>query len=146
MHTITIRQPMIYLFGSRHSLSVNSDQPIENSPIQEWVSPKETDLSQGTFVLARLYLSRKQRNTIDYLKRPPNRTERAKIGTFIRSFEMIVILALKKYVNSNETQFQAAVLDLLVQLLLLRVNYSLLDADEVSLGCSSMLRICFPSA
>jgi huntingtin len=57
--------------------------------------------------------------------------ERTKIGNYIRLFEGVVILSLKKYVNSNETEFQAAVLDLLVQLLLLRVNYSLLDADEV---------------
>jgi hypothetical protein len=78
-----------------------------------------------------LYLTIKQRKTIDHLKRPPNRTERSKIGSYIRLFENIVILGLKKYVNSNETEFQAAVLDLLVQLLLLRVNYSLLDADEV---------------
>ena len=66
-----------------------------------------------------------------------------KIGNYIRLFETIVILALKKYVNSNETEFQTAVLDLLVQLLLLRVNYSLLDADEVSLFSSPFfMRIC----
>ena len=59
--------------------------------------------------------------------------ERQKIGNYIRLFETVVILGLKKYVNSNEIQFQASVLDLLVQLLLLRVNYSLLDADEVYL-------------
>ncbi|CAF4552312.1 unnamed protein product, partial [Rotaria sp. Silwood2] len=35
IHTITIRQPMIYLFGSRHASSVNSDQSIENSAIRE---------------------------------------------------------------------------------------------------------------
>jgi len=82
-------------------------------------------------LLCSFYLTSKQRKTIDNLKRPPNRTERAKIGNYIRLFESVVILSLKKYVNSNETEFQAAVLDLLVQLLLLRVNYSLLDADEV---------------
>ncbi|CAF1277551.1 unnamed protein product [Adineta ricciae] len=112
IHTITIRHPMMYLFGSRHSSSVTSDQSVENTAIREF------------------YLTIKQRKTIDHLKRPPNRTERSKIGNYIRLFEGIVILSLKKYVNSNETEFQAAVLDLLVQLLLLRVNYSLLDADE----------------
>ncbi|CAF5219314.1 unnamed protein product, partial [Rotaria magnacalcarata] len=35
IHTITIRQPMLYLFGSRHTPSVNSDQSSENSPIRE---------------------------------------------------------------------------------------------------------------
>ncbi|CAF4987463.1 unnamed protein product [Rotaria sp. Silwood1] len=31
---------------------------------------------------------------------------------------------LKKYINTNQSDFQVAVLDLLVQLLLIRVNYS----------------------
>jgi hypothetical protein len=35
IYAITIRQPMIYLFGSRHTSSVNSDQSIENSTIRE---------------------------------------------------------------------------------------------------------------
>ncbi|CAF4022311.1 unnamed protein product [Rotaria magnacalcarata] len=37
---------------------------------------------------------------------------------------------LKKYVNTNENDFQGALLDLLVQLLLIRLDYSLLDGDE----------------
>ena len=78
-----------------------------------------------------LYLTEKQQKTIEHLKRPSNRTERAKIGNYIRLFETIVILSLKQYIHSNEIEFQASVLDLLVQLLLLPVNYSLLDADEV---------------
>ena len=86
--------------------------------------------------LDRFYMSIKQRKTIEYLKSPPSRAERTKIGNYIRLFEGIVILSLKKFLNSNETEFQAAVLDLLVQLLLLRVNYSLLDADEVRIDPS----------
>lgn len=37
IHTITIRQPMIYLFGSQHTLSMSSDQSVENSTIREYV-------------------------------------------------------------------------------------------------------------
>jgi hypothetical protein len=37
IHTITIRQPMIYLFGSQHTLSLSSDQSVENSTIREYV-------------------------------------------------------------------------------------------------------------
>ncbi|CAF3853746.1 unnamed protein product, partial [Rotaria sp. Silwood1] len=43
---------------------------------------------------------------------------------------IIYFICPKKYVNTNESDFQAAVLDLPVQLLLIRVNYSLLDANE----------------
>lgn len=35
IHTITIRQPMIYLFGAQHTLSMSSDQSVENSAIRE---------------------------------------------------------------------------------------------------------------
>jgi len=35
LHTITIRQPMIYLFGSQHTRSVTSDQSTETSAIRE---------------------------------------------------------------------------------------------------------------
>ena len=35
IHTTTIRQPMIYLFGSQHTLSLSSDQSVENSTIRE---------------------------------------------------------------------------------------------------------------
>ncbi|CAF1440632.1 unnamed protein product [Rotaria magnacalcarata] len=61
IHRITIEQPMIYLFVSRHASTISSDT---------------------------------------------------------------------RYVNTNENDFQAALLDLLVQLLLIRVDYSLLDGDE----------------
>lgn len=57
--------------------------------------------------------------------------EKTKVGTYIRAFENVVILSLRKYPYSPENDFQGATLQLLFQLLLLRVNYSLLDADDV---------------
>ena len=88
--------------------------------------------NEKVFVNFRLFLNENQRRTIDYLKYLPNRNEKAKIGNYIRLFEPIVILSLKKYFHSLEIDFQTATLELLIQLLLLRVNYNLLDADEVS--------------
>jgi hypothetical protein len=121
---------MIYLFGVRPSFNVNNDQTIENSIIQEYVNIVEYDIGLCLF-LFRYYLTSKQKQIIDRLRRPPNRNERAQIGNYIRLFETLVILGLKKYVSSDKAEFQASVLDLLVRLLLLRVNYSLLDSDEV---------------
>jgi hypothetical protein len=36
------------------------------------------------------------------------------MGNNIRLFEPVVILSLKKYVNSNETEFETTILDLFV--------------------------------
>ncbi|CAF0989463.1 unnamed protein product [Didymodactylos carnosus] len=110
IYTIVLRHPMLNLF-----------QPRKLS---------NTDNTENNRSVSSSLITSKKRKKIECLRRPPNRVEKQKIGNYIRLFEAIVILGLKKYVNSNEVQFQASVLDLLVQLLLLRVNYSLLDADE----------------
>lgn len=54
------------------------------------------------------------------------------IGAYIRMFEPLVIKSLKMYTLSSSVQLQVQVLNLLVQLIQLRVNYCLLDNDEVS--------------
>ena len=46
-------------------------------------------------------------------------------------FEPLVIQALKEYTSSSDIQVQAQVLSILVQLIRLRVNYALLDSEQV---------------
>lgn len=55
------------------------------------------------------------------------------IHNHIRLFEPLVIKALKQYTTSTSVALQRQVLDLLAQLVQLRVNYCLLDSDQVSL-------------
>ena len=50
---------------------------------------------------------------------------------YIRLFEPLVIKALKQYTVSSCLELQKQVLDLLAQLIQLRVNYCLLDSDQV---------------
>ena len=52
-------------------------------------------------------------------------------------FEPLVIQALKDYTSSSDIQVQAQVLSILVQLIRLRVNYALLDSEQVYLYASS---------
>lgn len=54
------------------------------------------------------------------------------IHNHIRLFEPLVIKALKQYTTSTCVALQRQVLDLLAQLVQLRVNYCLLDSDQVS--------------
>lgn len=53
------------------------------------------------------------------------------IHSHIRLFEPLVIKALKQYTTTTSVRLQRQVLDLLAQLVQLRVNYCLLDSDQV---------------
>ncbi|XP_057306791.1 huntingtin-like isoform X2 [Hydractinia symbiolongicarpus] len=56
------------------------------------------------------------------------------IQSYIRLFEPLVIQALKAYTTTSSTQLQCQSIHLLDQLIRLRVNYSLLDSDQVFIG------------
>lgn len=60
-----------------------------------------------------------------------NRGDKNAIHNHIRLFEPLVIKALKQYTTSTSVALQRQVLDLLAQLVQLRVNYCLLDSDQV---------------
>lgn len=59
------------------------------------------------------------------------------IHNHIRLFEPLVIKALKQYTTTTSVRLQKQVLDLLAQLVQLRVNYCLLDSDQVGHICLS---------
>ena len=53
------------------------------------------------------------------------------IGQYIKSFEPIVIRSLRQYTLTTSVNVQARILDLLVQLVFLRVDYLMLDSERV---------------
>jgi len=53
------------------------------------------------------------------------------VASYIRLFEPLVIKSLKQYTVTSQVALQQQVLDLLAQLVQLRVNYCLLDSDQV---------------
>uniref|UniRef100_H3C3K9 Huntingtin n=1 Tax=Tetraodon nigroviridis TaxID=99883 RepID=H3C3K9_TETNG len=63
-----------------------------------------------------------------------HRGDKNVIHNHIRLFEPLVIKALKQYTTSTSVALQRQVLDLLAQLVQLRVNYCLLDSDQVFIG------------
>ncbi|XP_064465594.1 huntingtin-like [Ornithodoros turicata] len=63
-----------------------------------------------------------------------SKSGKAVLAAHIRLFEPVVLQALKLYTVSSSASLQAAVLDLLAQLVHLRVNYCLLDSDQVFIG------------
>ena len=56
------------------------------------------------------------------------------IASYIRLFEPLVIKALKQYTVTSSLSLQQQVLNLLAQLVQLRVNYCLLDSDQIFIG------------
>ena len=65
-----------------------------------------------------------------YLIFKPN-VFQATIAGYIRLFEPLVIKSLKLYTSTSDVELQKQVLNLLIQLIHLRVNYCLLDSDQV---------------
>ncbi|KPJ05183.1 Huntingtin [Papilio xuthus] len=61
-------------------------------------------------------------------------TNKKELERYIRLFEPVVIQALKSYTMQNDIPLQRSVLALLDQLLALRVNYCMLDSDQVFIG------------
>ena len=66
--------------------------------------------------------------------KPKLSVDRSSLASFIRLFEPMVIKALKHYTLTSNIQEQGTVLRLLVQLVRLRVNYCLLDSDQIFVG------------
>ncbi|XP_056004424.1 huntingtin-like isoform X2 [Ostrea edulis] len=86
--------------------------------------------STGTLSTLRKSVDRK----LPAVLRPNSKTEKSTIASYIRLFEPLVIKALKQYTVSSSLDLQQQVLDLLSQLIQLRVNYCLLDSDQVFIG------------
>ncbi|XP_075986871.1 huntingtin [Anticarsia gemmatalis] len=61
-------------------------------------------------------------------------TNKKELERYIRLFEPVVIQALKTYTMQNDIPLQCEVLSLLNQLLTLRVNYCMLDSDQIFIG------------
>ncbi|XP_023724383.1 huntingtin-like, partial [Cryptotermes secundus] len=60
--------------------------------------------------------------------------DKSSLASYIRLFEPMVIKALKQYTVTSDVQLQCQVLLLVSQLMQLRVNYFLLDSDQIFLG------------
>lgn len=79
------------------------------------------------------FKKRIERKTPAILK-PGSRADKTAIASYIRLFEPLVIKALKQYTVTSSLPLQTEVLGLLSQLVQLRVNYCLLDSDQIFIG------------
>ncbi|XP_052771519.1 huntingtin-like isoform X2 [Mya arenaria] len=80
------------------------------------------------------YLKKCVERKVPAILKPSSKADKTAIAAYIRLFEPLVIKALKQYTVTSSLPLQQQVLDLLSQLVQLRVNYCLLDSDQVFIG------------
>ncbi|XP_046737508.1 huntingtin isoform X1 [Diprion similis] len=90
------------------------------------------DPSSGWIGLVQRKGDRKMSSVFRSLSRHSD--QKASVASFIRLFEPMVIKSLKQYTVTSCVSLQCRVLLLLSQLVQLRVNYCLLDQDQIFIG------------
>ncbi|ELW62765.1 Huntingtin [Tupaia chinensis] len=106
-------------------------QALADASLRNMVQAEQEHDTSGWFDVLQKVPTQLKTNLTSITK---NRTDKNAIHNHIRLFEPLVIKALKQYTTTTSVQLQKQVLDLLAQLVQLRVNYCLLDSDQVFIG------------
>lgn len=106
-------------------------QALADASLRNMVQAEQEQDASGWFDVMQK-VSNQLRSSITNVTR--HRGDKNAIHNHIRLFEPLVIKALKQYTTSTSVALQRQVLDLLAQLVQLRVNYCLLDSDQVFIG------------
>ncbi|KAJ8383153.1 hypothetical protein SKAU_G00039310 [Synaphobranchus kaupii] len=106
-------------------------QALADASLRNMVQAEQEQDTSGWFDVMQK-VSHQLRSSITNVSR--HRGDKNAIHNHIRLFEPLVIKALKQYTTTTSVLMQRQVLDLLAQLVQLRVNYCLLDSDQVFIG------------
>ncbi|XP_036083329.1 huntingtin isoform X3 [Rousettus aegyptiacus] len=106
-------------------------QALADASLRNMVQAEQDHDTSGWFDVLQKVSTQLKTNLTSVAK---NRADKNAIHSHIRLFEPLVIKALKQYTTTTSVQLQKQVLDLLAQLVQLRVNYCLLDSDQVFIG------------
>ncbi|XP_021116025.1 huntingtin isoform X3 [Heterocephalus glaber] len=106
-------------------------QALADASLRNMVQAEQEHDTSGWFDVLQKVSTQLKTNFTSVTK---NREDKNAIHNHIRLFEPLVIKALKQYTTTTSVQLQKQVLDLLAQLVQLRVNYCLLDSDQVFIG------------
>lgn len=106
-------------------------QALADASLRNMVQAEQEHDASGWFDVLQKVSAQLKTNLTSVTK---NRADKNAIHNHIRLFEPLVIKALKQYTTTTSVQLQKQVLDLLAQLVQLRVNYCLLDSDQVFIG------------
>ncbi|KAF6371843.1 huntingtin [Rhinolophus ferrumequinum] len=106
-------------------------QALADASLKNMVQAEQDHDTSGWFDVLQKVSTQLKTNLTSVTK---NRADKSAIHNHIRLFEPLVIKALKQYTTTTSVRLQKQVLDLLAQLVQLRVNYCLLDSDQVFIG------------
>uniref|UniRef100_A0A8C5STQ9 Huntingtin n=1 Tax=Laticauda laticaudata TaxID=8630 RepID=A0A8C5STQ9_LATLA len=106
-------------------------QALADASLRNMMQAEQDRDSSGWFDILQKASAQLKTGTTNMAK---HRADKNIIHNHIRLFEPLVIKALKQYTTTTSVQLQRQVLDLLAQLVQLRVNYCLLDSDQVFIG------------
>ncbi|XP_031444179.1 huntingtin isoform X1 [Phasianus colchicus] len=106
-------------------------QALADASLRNMVQAEQEHDASGWFDVLQKVSTQLKTNIASAAK---HRADKNAIHNHIRLFEPLVIKALKQYTTTTSVQLQRQVLDLLAQLVQLRVNYCLLDSDQVFIG------------
>ncbi|XP_021250196.1 huntingtin isoform X1 [Numida meleagris] len=106
-------------------------QALADASLRNMVQAEQEHDASGWFDVLQKVSTQLKTNITSAAK---HRADKNAIHSHIRLFEPLVIKALKQYTTTTSVQLQRQVLDLLAQLVQLRVNYCLLDSDQVFIG------------
>ncbi|XP_019513498.1 PREDICTED: huntingtin isoform X2 [Hipposideros armiger] len=106
-------------------------QALADASLRNMVQAEQDHDTSGWFDVLQKVSTQLKTNLTSVTK---NRADKSAIHNHIRLFEPLVIKALKQYTTTTSVRLQKQVLDLLAQLVQLRVNYCLLDSDQVFIG------------
>ncbi|XP_029142402.1 huntingtin, partial [Protobothrops mucrosquamatus] len=103
-------------------------QALADASLRNMMQAEQERDTSGWFDILQKVSTQLKTGTTNMAK---HRADKNIIHNHIRLFEPLVIKALKQYTTTTSVQLQRQVLDLLAQLVQLRVNYCLLDSDQV---------------
>ncbi|XP_029462586.1 huntingtin [Rhinatrema bivittatum] len=106
-------------------------QALADASLRNMVQAEQEQDASGWFDVLQKVSSQLKSSLTSVTKQ---RADKNAIHNHIRLFEPLVIKALKQYTTTTSVQLQRQVLDLLAQLVQLRVNYCLLDSEQVFIG------------
>ncbi|KAF6723879.1 Huntingtin, partial [Oryzias melastigma] len=106
-------------------------QALADASLRNMVQAEQEQDASGWFDVMQKASNQLRSNIVNATR---HRGDKNAIHNHIRLFEPLVIKALKQYTTSTSVVLQRQVLDLLAQLVQLRVNYCLLDSDQVFIG------------
>ena len=122
------------IFGFMKKNKDKSPTNVASTTSVSNVTSAAANSSSGTAALNQASNQQQQLIELQQQRIKQQKNDLKTISQYIKSFESIVIKSLRQYTLTTSANLQTKILELLVQLIFLKVDYCLLDSDKVFIG------------